>query len=165
MRENGVTPQDEALMALALDLAGLAVTRGQMPFGAVVTGADGEILGEGHNLIRSELDPSAHGEIVAIREACRRLGTWRLTGCTLYTSCEPCLLCSFVIVKSRIRRIVFAARGRDVPRYRPLLDADLTEVAAWVNAQSGWPPIVVIGDVMRERARETLAAFSWGEPG
>jgi tRNA(adenine34) deaminase len=165
MQGSVLTPRDEALMAHALDLADLAVTRGQMPFGAVVTGADGEILGEGHNLIRSELDPSAHGEIVAIREACRRLGTWRLKGCTLYTSCEPCLLCSFVIVKSRIRRVVFAARGRDMPAYRPLLEADLTEVATWVNAQPGWPPIVVIGDVMRERARDTLVAFSRSEPG
>jgi len=165
MHESGLTPLDEAMMVRALDLADLALTRGQMPFGAVVTGAGGEILGEGHNLIRSALDPSAHGEIVAIREACRRLGTRRLKGCTLYTSCEPCLLCSFVIVQAHIRRVVFAARGRDMPTYRPLLEADFSEVATWVNAQPGWPSVVVIGDVMRDRARETLVAFSRGEPG
>jgi len=165
MVASGLTPRDATLMARALHLADLALTGGQMPYGAVVAGADGEILGEGHTLIRSELDPSAHGEIVAIREACRRLGAWRLQGCTLYTSCEPCLLCSFVIVKSRMRRVVFAARGRDLPGYRPVLDADLIEVAAWVKTQPGWPPIVVIGDIMRERARATLEAFARSEAG
>jgi tRNA(adenine34) deaminase len=165
MEGKALTARDEALMARALDLADLARTRGQFPYGAVVTNADGEVLGEGHNLIRSDVDPSAHGEIVAIREACRRLGSWRLRDCTLYTSCEPCLLCCFVIVKSGIRRVLFGARGTDVPIYRPLLGADLEEVAEWVNAQRDWRPITVVGDVMRERARETLAAFPWTELG
>ena len=69
------------------------------------------------------------------------------------------------IVKSRMRRLVFAAGGRDVAAYRPLLSADMTEVGVWVNAQSGWTSIAVVGDVMRDRAREILAAFAWSEPG
>src|SRR5262249_16298285 len=116
---------------------------------------------EGHNTVRSDLDPSAHGEIVAIREACRRVGTWQLDGSMLYTSCEPCLLCSFVIVKIGIRRVVFAARGTDVPGYRPLLRADFAEVAVWVNARPDWAGIEVVAEFMRERAREILAAFPW----
>jgi Cytidine and deoxycytidylate deaminase zinc-binding region len=103
---------------------------------------------EGHNTVRADLDPSAHGEIVAIRVACRSLGTWQLKSCELYTSCEPCLLCSFVIIKIGIRRVVFAARGTDVPTYRPLLGADLAEAADWVNAQPDWTPIEVVGDFM-----------------
>jgi tRNA(Arg) A34 adenosine deaminase TadA len=155
--------RDEALMTRALELAETAVSRGQTPFGAVVVDRDGVVVGEGHNTVRADLDPSAHGEIVAIRAACRRLGTWelkQLKGATLYTSCEPCLLCSFVIVKSGLRRVVFAARSTDVPRYRPLL-GDLRVAAAWVNAQPDWPPLEVVGDFMRDRARAIIATFPW----
>jgi tRNA(Arg) A34 adenosine deaminase TadA len=61
-----------------------------------------------------------------------------LAGGTLYSSCEPCLLCSFVITQVAFKRVVFAARGTDVPTYKPLLGADLSEAAAWVNTQAGW---------------------------
>ena len=152
--------RDADLMTRALELAETAVSRGQTPFGAVVVDRDGVVVGEGHNTVRADLDPSAHGEIVAIRTACRRLGTWQLKGAALYTSCEPCLLCSFVIVKSGLRRVVFAARSTDVPGYRPLL-GDLRVAAAWVNAQPDWPPLEVVGDFMRDRAREIIATFSW----
>jgi tRNA(adenine34) deaminase len=155
--------RDADLMTRALELAETAVSRGQSPFGAVVVDRGGVVVGEGHNTVRADLDPSAHGEIVAIRAACRRLGTWQLKqlkGATLYTSCEPCLLCSFVIVKSGLRRVVFAARSTDVPGYRPLL-GDLRVAAAWVNAQPGWPPLEVVGDFMRDRARAIIATFPW----
>ena len=153
-------------MARALRLAETAVTRGQTPFGAVIVDRDGQLVGEGHNTVRADRDPTAHGEVVAIRDAWRRLGTWQgLTGGTLYTSCEPCLLCSFVITQIGIGRVVFAARGRDVPTYRPLLGADLTAAAAWVNTQSDWSPLEVVGDFMRARALETIAAFPWGQAG
>ena len=153
--------QDEVLMERALRQSEIAMTQGQTPFGAVVVAPDGRVIGEGHNTVRADLDPSAHGEIVAIRAACRSLGTWQLKGSSLYTSCEPCLLCSFVIVKIGIRRVVFAARGTDVPAYRPLLGADFAEAAKWVNAQTDWTPIEVVPDFMRARAREILAVFPW----
>jgi tRNA(adenine34) deaminase len=114
--------------------------------------------------VRADRDPAAHGEIVALRAAWRRLGTWpALRGATVYTSCEPCLLCAFVITQVGIGRVVFAARATDVPGYRSLLGADLSAAAAWVNAQPDWTPIEVVGDVMRDRARATLAAFPWGQ--
>lgn len=151
-------------MARALRLAEAAVTRGQTPFGAVVVDRDGQLVGEGHNTVRADRDPAAHGEIAAMRDAWRCLGTWQqLTGGTLYTSCEPCLLCSFVITQIGIGRVVFAARGTDVPTYKPLLGADLTAAAAWVNAQSDWTPLEVVGDFMRARALGTIAAFPWGQ--
>jgi len=154
--------QDAIFMTRALELAETAVTRGQTPFGAVVVDRDGQLAGDGHNTVRADRDPAAHGEIVAIRAAWRRLGTWeRLAGGTLYTSCEPCLLCSFVITQIGIGRVVFAARATDVPTYRPLLGADLTVAAAWVNRQPDWPPIEVVGDFLRARALETIAAFPW----
>ena len=160
----GRAEQDARFMARALELAELAVTRGQTPFGAVVVDRDGQVTGEGHNTVRADRDPTAHGEIVAIRAAWRHLGAWqRLVGSTLYTSCEPCLLCSFVITQIGIGRVVYAARGTDVPTYRPLLGADLSGAAAWVNAQPDWTPIEVVGDFMRPRALETIAAFPWGQ--
>jgi tRNA(adenine34) deaminase len=156
--------QDAIFMARALELAEAAVPRGQTPFGAVVVDRNGQLVGEGHNTVRADRDPTAHGEVVAIRDAWRRLGTWqRLTEGTLYTSCEPCLLCSFVITQIGLGRVVFAARATDVPTYKPLLGADLTAAAAWVNAQSDWAPLEVVGDFMRARALETIAAFPWGQ--
>jgi tRNA(adenine34) deaminase len=149
-------------MARALELAEIAVTRGQTPFGAVVVDREGQLVGEGHNTVRADRDPTAHGEIVALRDAWRRLGAWpALRGATVYTSCEPCLLCSFVITQVGIGRVVFAARGTDVPGYRPLLGGDLTLAAAWVNAQPDWTPLEVVGDFMRAGALETIAGFPW----
>ena len=153
----GRAEQDARFMARALELAELAVTRGQTPFGAVVVDRDGQVTGEGHNTVRADRDPTAHGEIVAIRAAWRHLGAWqRLAGSTLYTS-------SFVITQIGLGRVVYAARGTDVPTYRPLLGADLSGAAAWVNAQPDWTPIEVVRDFMRPRALETIAAFPWGQ--
>lgn len=151
--------QDAYFMEKAIDQAELGLSRGQAPFGAVVVGPDGTLIGEGHNTSKADFDPSAHGEIVAIRAACKHLETWDLQGCTLYTSCEPCLLCSFVITQTGIGRVVFAARALDVSTYKPLLDADLSQVVKWVNAQPDWSPLEVVGDFMRERAKKSLNAY------
>src|SRR5262249_46284585 len=145
---------DAHFMALALAQSERAITKGQAPFGAVVVDAAGQLIGEGHNTVRADLDPSAHGEIVAIRDAWRRLGRrQRMTGCTLYTTCEPCLLCSSVIAQLGFSRVVFAARSGDVPDFRPLMAANLTEAAAWINAQPDWPRLEVRADFMRDEAR------------
>jgi tRNA(adenine34) deaminase len=159
-----VTDADLRLMALALDQAEAAVAKGQTPFGAVVTDRDGALVGQGHNQVRSDRDPTAHGEVVAIRDAWRGVGSWTgLAGGTVYTSCEPCLLCTYVITQIGFARVVFAARGTDVPGHGPLLGADLARAAEWVNAQPGWTPLEVVGDVLRERALALIAAFPWGE--
>jgi tRNA(adenine34) deaminase len=158
------TQQDIHFMELALRQAEASLSAGQTPFGAVVVDAQGTLIGEGHNRVRVDQDPTAHGEIVAIRAAWRRQGNWSmLAGGSLYTSCEPCLLCSFVITQVRFRRVVFAARGTDVPGYKPLLGADLTAAATWVNAQGDWPRLEVVGDVMRDRARGIIARFPWAQ--
>jgi len=164
MTARGQTPEeiDARFMALALKQAELAVSSGQTPFGAVVVDRDGQLLAEGHNSVRSQQDPTAHGEIVAIRAAWRRVGEWRrLTDTTLYSSCEPCLLCSFVIAQIGFRRVVLAARGTDVPGYKPLLGADLGAAAAWIKAQPNWKPLEVVADFMRDRALGILATFPW----
>ena len=149
-------------MERALALADEAVAAGQHPFGAVVVDPEGELLGEGHNTVPRDQDPTAHGEVVAIRDAWRRSGAWAaLRDGTLYSNCEPCLSCSFVILQAGLRRVVFAAHGTDVPGFRPPLGGGLTVVAEWVNAQPDWQPIEVVGGFMRERAIETLRTFPW----
>jgi tRNA(adenine34) deaminase len=159
---SAIAPRDAHFMDLALQQAEAALSRGQTPFGAVVVDRDGHLIGEGHNTVRADRDPAAHGEIVAIRDAWRRVGAWQqLAGCTLYSSCEPCLLCSFVIAQIGFGRVVFAARATDVPGYRPLLGADLTQAAAWINAEPDWAPLEVVGDFMRERAVAIIASFPW----
>jgi tRNA(adenine34) deaminase len=155
---------DARFMELALELAARAIGQGQTPFGAVLVDPAGQVIGRGHNTVRADLDPTAHAEIVAIRDGWRGVGEWpKLSGCTLYTSCEPCLLCAFVITQIGIRRVVYAARGADVPGYRPLLGMDCAGAAAWVNRQPDWPPLEVVGDFMRERALATIAAFPWAK--
>lgn len=156
-------PRDEGFMRKALAQAEAALAAGQAPFGAVVVDAAGEVLGEGYNLVRADRDPSAHGEVVAIRRALRRLDSGKLPpGSTLYTSCEPCLMCAVVIAQLGIGRVVYAARGTDVPGAKRLLDSDLSQVLPWLDGQPGWTPIEIRDDLMREDALRSMAAFDWG---
>ena len=78
----------------------------------------------------------------------------------MYSSCEACLSCSFVILQARLSRVVFAAYDSDVPGYRPPLGGGLRLIAEWVNEQSDWDPIEVVGGVLRERAVDTLQAWA-----
>lgn len=82
------------------------------PFGAVIV-KDGEILGEGWNQVVSSNDPTAHAEVMAIRDACQHLGTYQLKGCTIYCSCEPCPMCLSAIYWARIEKIVYACTASD----------------------------------------------------
>ena len=100
---------DEKFMALALDEARAAGGRGEVPVGAVLIGADGEILAVTGNAPIALHDPSAHAEILAIREAARKLGNERLIGTTLYVTVEPCAMCAGAISLARIKRLVYGA--------------------------------------------------------
>ena len=100
---------DEAFMRRAIELSRRALEEpGAQPFGAVVV-KDGEIVGEGLNRSAARLDPTSHGEVEAIRDACRRLGRTDLSDCDLYTSCEPCPLCVAAMGLAGIRRLCYAA--------------------------------------------------------
>ncbi|MFO0292705.1 MAG: nucleoside deaminase [Rhodospirillales bacterium] len=103
---------DEEALRRAIALAVENVARGGGPFGAVVV-RDGAIVGEGANRVTLDNDPSAHAEVVAIRDACRRLGTFRLDGAVVYASCEPCPMCWSAIQWSRAARLCFAADQAD----------------------------------------------------
>lgn len=100
-------------MREAIDLAVAGVQAGHGgPFGAVVVRGV-EVLGRGCNRVLVDADPTAHAEVVAIREACARLGTHDLSGCVLYASCEPCPMCLGAALWSRVERVVFAGTRRD----------------------------------------------------
>ncbi|MFC9687335.1 nucleoside deaminase [Kribbella sp. NPDC056951] len=94
-------------MAVALDEAELALP--DVPIGAVVVDASGEVIGRGHNERETTGDPTAHAEVLALRAAARHVGEWRLTGCTLVVTLEPCTMCAGAIVLSRVERLIFAA--------------------------------------------------------
>ena len=100
---------DEEFMTLALDAARAAYERGEVPVGAVIAQED-EVIATSANLKESTNDPLGHAEIRVIQQASAKLGRWRLTGCTLYTTLEPCVMCAGAIVHSRLDRIVYGAR-------------------------------------------------------
>jgi tRNA(adenine34) deaminase len=101
-------PEDKVWMTEALAEARRAAGIGEVPIGAVVVRA-GEVIGRGHNRREIDGDPLAHAEILAIRGAALRLHGWRLEGCTMYVTLEPCAMCAGALVNSRVERLVFGA--------------------------------------------------------
>lgn len=99
---------DEDYMRLALDEAHLAAEEGEVPIGAAVV-CDGEVVARAHNRRETDRDPSAHAEFSAMCAAARALDRWRLTGCTVYVTLEPCIMCAGLMVNSRIDRCVYGA--------------------------------------------------------
>jgi len=96
-------------MRRALGLAATAPGTGDVPIGAVVVDADGVVIGEGVNVRERDGDPTGHAEVLALRAAAERVGGWRLTGCTLVVTLEPCTMCAGATVLSRVDRLVFGA--------------------------------------------------------
>ena len=99
----------DAAMRAALEEARRALDSGDVPIGAVVLDAAGEVIGRGHNVRERDGDPTGHAELVAVREAAAAVGEWRLAGCTLVVTLEPCTMCAGAIVLSRLDRLVFGA--------------------------------------------------------
>ncbi len=125
------------------------------PFGAVVV-RDGGIVGVGWNRVTSANDPTAHAEIVALRDACSRLGTFRLAGCELYASCEPCPMCLAAICWARIDRLYYAATREDAAR------AGFDD--AWLFDQIALPPLHRSLPASQHLREEALAAFdAWAK--
>ena len=101
-------PRDEYFMRLALREAEVALAHDDVPIGAVVV-RDGELVGAGHNERELRQDPTAHAEMIALREAARRVGSWRVLDSTLYVMLEPCAMCAGAIVLGRVGRVVYGA--------------------------------------------------------
>ncbi|MBK6723946.1 MAG: nucleoside deaminase [Acidobacteria bacterium] len=108
-----MTEADRKFMSRAIDLARIGVAENAGgPFGCVVV-KDGEIVGEGNNRVTSTNDPTAHAEVIAIRNACEALGSFQLDGCTIYTSCEPCPMCLGAIYWARPEKVFYACTRMD----------------------------------------------------
>ncbi|MBS0346223.1 MAG: tRNA adenosine(34) deaminase TadA [Proteobacteria bacterium] len=102
--------QDSAFMRMAIALAEDAGRCGEVPVGALIVGPDGQVVGRGFNQPILRHDPTSHAEVMALRDAATRLGNYRLPGCTLYVTLEPCAMCAGAIMHARIGRVVFGAR-------------------------------------------------------
>ena len=110
--ENGFTQDDARFMARAIELSEQSVASGGGPFGAVIV-LGGQIIAEGVNVVTRVNDPTAHAEVSAIRQACSRTGSFKLDGCTIYTSCEPCPMCLSAIYWAGIQRIFYGNSKED----------------------------------------------------
>jgi tRNA(Arg) A34 adenosine deaminase TadA/catechol 2,3-dioxygenase-like lactoylglutathione lyase family enzyme len=148
-----VTGSDAELLERAVALAGANVEAGEEPFGSLVV-RDGEVLGEGVNTTRRDADPTAHAEVAAVREACRRLGTIDLGGATVFTSCEPCPMCRTVAVLAGVTRIVYAVPAEVAARYGFVLSGPSAEVMA------AWPLPDLLEHVAAPGAEEPFERFA-----
>lgn len=137
-------------MREALAEAEKACVLGEVPVGAVVV-RDGEVIGRGHNLRETLLDSSAHAEILALREAARKLGDWRLTGCTLYVTIEPCPMCAGALVQFRVSRLVYGARDPKAGAVDSIVDL--------VRHPRFNHQVEVISGVLEEECRAVIQRF------
>jgi tRNA(adenine34) deaminase len=144
-------PSDEAAMRAALDAAREAYARGEVPVGAVVTDPSGTIIAHGANAPIATNDPTAHAEILALRAAGRALANYRLPGCTLHVTLEPCAMCVGAIVHARVARLVFAAPDPKSGACGSVLD--LTTSPAFNHR------IVVTRGVLEKESAELLKRF------
>lgn len=149
-----LTSRDEHFMRLALAEAEQAAAKGEVPVGAVIVAADQQtVIASGHNQPISSKDPTAHAEVVALRAAAQHLQNYRLDGCTLYVTLEPCTMCVGALVHARVQRVVFAASE---PKAGSLLSARqlMAPESGYFNHRFLWQ-----GGVLAEEARTQLQAF------
>ena len=141
---------DEAYMRRALELAREAEAAGEVPVGALVV-LDGEVVGEGRNAPIESCDPTAHAEIVALRDAARRVGNYRLTGAELFVTLEPCPMCAGAMVHARVSRLVY---GCTDPR-----SGAAGSVFDLVRSESLNHRLAVVGGVEADASRTLLQGF------
>lgn len=149
----------ESYMRRCLELGRTSLAAGETPVGALVV-RDDAVLGEGQEGTKGLLDPSAHAEVQAVRAACRSLGSADLSGCTLYTTVEPCVLCAYVARRAGVSRVVYGIpagqAGGVTSRYALLSDLELT----------GWPaPPEILSGVLEAECRALLRERRAGRSG
>ena len=140
----------ERWMCRALALADRAANEGEVPVGAIVV-RDGQLLGEGWNQVIAAQDPTAHAEIVALRDAARAEGNYRLSGATLYVTLEPCTMCAGAMVHARITELIFAAKE---PRAGVVCSTCSLLDEPWYNHKVSWQ-----GGVLAQDSSTRLQAF------
>jgi tRNA(adenine34) deaminase len=143
---------DAPAMGLALDEARLALEHGDVPIGAVVLrDADGEVIGRGHNERERRQDPTAHAEVLALQQAAAAVGSWRVLGCTLVVTLEPCAMCAGAIVLARVPRVVYGCTDPKAGAAGSVLDV-LAEPRLNHRPE-------VVGGVRAEECAELLRRF------
>ena len=144
----------EIYMRRALALAARAAAEGDVPVGCVIADGSGEIVGRGRNRREERADATAHAEVEAIREAGEKLGSWRLDGCTLYVTLEPCPMCAGAIINARIPRVIYGAREENSGSCGSVIDL--------FSENYGHRPAVWSG-VCAEESRALLRRFFRGQ--
>lgn len=145
-----MTQTDIKLMREAIELAKLAESLGEVPVGAVIADSHGNLISSGYNLREHNKKATAHAELIAIDTACELLKSWRLSGCTLYVTLEPCPMCAGAIVNSRIERVVFGAYDMQAGCCGSLIN---------LNAYPFNHAFTVEGGVLEEECRAMLTSF------
>ncbi|MEA5567003.1 tRNA adenosine(34) deaminase TadA [Anabaena sp. UHCC 0399] len=135
-------------MSRALELAKVAGDAGEVPVGAVITDADGNLIAEGENRKERDQDPTAHAEIIVLRSATKNLQTWRLHDCTLYVTLEPCPMCAGAIVQARLGKLVYGVDDTKTGAIRTVLN--IPDSAASNHR------LQVIGGVLESACRQQL---------
>ena len=139
------------IMQAALSLAKVAADKGDVPVGAIVVNEAGEIFGTGQNLREQNNDPTAHAEIVALRNASEKFGSWRLDDLTIVVTLEPCAMCAGAILQSRIKRLVFAAWDEKAGAVGSVMDV--------IRDPRALTKVEVITGVMEKECSEVLKDF------
>jgi tRNA(adenine34) deaminase len=139
------------IMQAALSLAKVAADKGDVPVGAIVVNEAGEIFGTGQNLREQNNDPTAHAEIVALRNASEKFGNWRLDDLTIVVTLEPCAMCAGAILQSRIKRLVFAAWDEKAGAVGSVMDV--------IRDPRALTKVEVITGIMEKECSEVLKDF------
>ena len=139
------------IMQAALSLAKVAADKGDVPVGAIVVNDAGEILGTGQNLREQNNDPTAHAEIVALRNASEKFGSWRLDDLTIVVTLEPCAMCAGAILQSRIKRLVFAAWDEKAGAVGSVMDV--------IRDPRALTKVEVITGIMEKECSDVLKEF------
>ena len=139
------------IMQAALSLAKVAADKGDVPVGAIVVNEAGEILGTGQNLREQSNDPTAHAEVIAIRQAAEKIGSWRLDDLTIIVTLEPCAMCAGAIAQSRIKRLVFGAWDEKAGAVGSVMDV--------IRDPRALTKVEVITGIMEKECSQVLSDF------
>ena len=153
MNKTNFTSEDKKFMQLAIDLSIENVANGGGPFGAVIV-RNGEVIATGTNRVTANCDPTAHAEVSAIRAACAKIGHFKLTGCTVYTSCEPCPMCLSALYWAGVERIFYGNTKQDAKSIN-FDDSFIYDQIALDYSERSIPCI----NIMREQALEGFKAW------
>ena len=138
-------------MQAALSLAKVAADNGDVPVGAIVVNEAGEILGTGQNLREQSNDPTAHAEVIAIRQAAEKIGSWRLDDLIIVVTLEPCAMCAGAIAQSRIKRLVFGAWDEKAGAVGSVMDV--------IRDPRALTKVEVVAGIMEKECSEVLSNF------